>query len=222
MNAENPVTVAYAEDHTAVRKSIISYIHGLGGIKVVIEAANGKELIEKIEKADVKPDLCIVDIRMPLMNGFEAISVIKQKWKEIKTLVLTAFAEEMYVLRMIRAGVNGYLSKDCDPEEIKEALLSIYRTGIYYSELFAQKIAIALHSKKINVPDFTDREQTFLKHCCTDLTYTQIAQIMKSTPKSVEGYRDSLFRKLKVNSRVSLALFAVQTGIVPLECGPIR
>lgn len=222
MNVENPVTVAYAEDHTAVRKSIISYIQSLGGVKVTIEASNGKELIEKIEKADRKPDLCMVDIRMPLMNGFEAISVIKQKWKDIKTLVLTTFAEEMYVLRMIRAGVNGYLSKDCDPQEIKKALLAIHHNGIYYSDLFAQKIAIALHSKKMSIPDFTDREQTFLKHCCSDLTYTQIAQIMKSTPKSVEGYRDSLFKKLKVNSRVSLALFAVQTGIVPLESGPIR
>lgn len=221
MENPTPVTVAYAEDHTAVRKGIISYMQSLGGVEIVIEAANGKELIEKIDKAPVKPDLCMIDIRMPLMNGFEAVAIIKQKWESIKTLVLTTFAEEMYVLRMIRAGVNGYLSKDCDPEEIKKALLTIYRTGIYYSELFAQKIAIALHNNKISVPDFTAREQDFLKHCCSDLTYIQIAHLMKCTPKSVEGYRDSLFKKLKVNSRVSLALFAVQSGIVPLESGPL-
>lgn len=221
METPASVTVAYAEDHTAVRKSIISYIHGLGGVEVIIEASNGKELIEKIEKAPVKPDLCMVDIRMPLMNGFEAVAIIKERWKDMKTLVLTAFAEEMYVLRMIKAGVNGYLSKDCDPDEIKKAMISIYRTGIYYSELFAQKIAVALHNNRISMADFTAKEQDFLKHCCSDLTYIQIAQVMKSTPKSVEGYRDSLFKKLKVNSRVSLALFAVQIGIVPLESGPI-
>ncbi len=221
MKNQTPITVAYAEDHTAVRKSIISYMHSLGGVEVIIEASNGKELIEKIDQAPVKPDLCMTDIRMPLMNGFEAIAIIKQKWQNIKTLVLTAFAEEMYVVRMIRAGVNGYLCKDCDPEEIKQALISIYKTGIYYSELFARKIALALHNNEISMPDFTAREQDFLKHCCSDLTYIQIAHLMKGTPKSIEGYRDSLFKKLKINSRVILALFAVKTGTVPLESGPL-
>lgn len=218
----NPVLIAYAEDHTSVRKSIISYIHDLGGIKVIIDAANGKELIEKIEESDVKPHVCLIDIRMPELNGFETISTIKQKWKGIKTLVLTTYVEEMYVLRMIRAGVNGYLSKACDPEEIKEAVLSIHQKGIYFSDLFAEKLAIALQRQESKIPNFTEKELTFLKYCCSDMTYLQIAQVMKSTPKSIEGYRDSLFKKLQVNSRVSLALFAVRSGIVPMESGPIQ
>lgn len=217
-----PVTVAYAEDHTSVRKSIISYLHDLSGIEVIIDAANGKDLIGQIEKSGSLPDVCLIDIRMPELNGFETIAAIKQKWKGMKTLVLSTYVEEMYVLRMIRAGVNGYLSKACDPEEIKEALLAIHHKGTYFSELFAQKLAIAVQHNESRIPNFTEKELTFLKHCCSDMTYLQIAQLMKSTPKSVEGYRDSLFKKLEVNSRVSLALFAVRTGIVPMESAPIQ
>lgn len=218
----DPVTVAYAEDHTSVRKSIISYLHDLGGIKVVIDAASGIEFIEKMEASDSIPDVCLIDIRMPELNGFETIAAIKQKWKGIKTLVLSSYVEELYVLRMIRAGVNGYLSKACDPEEIKAAILSIHQNGIYYSDLFAEKLAVAVQNGHLKIADFTEKELVLLKYCCTDMTYVQIAQTMRTTPKSIEGYRDNLFRKLQVNSRVSLALFAVRSGIVPMESGPIQ
>jgi len=212
-----PIMVAYAEDHTAVRKSIISYIHDLGDIRVFIEASNGRELIDQIDKSRKKPDICMIDIRMPGMNGFETISLLRQKWKRIKTLVLTTFMEEMYLLRMLRAGANGYLSKDCDPEAIKEALMTIHRNENYYPDTFTRKITSAIQANALKIPDFTEKERQFLKYCCSDLTYLQIAQVMRGTPKSIEGYRDSLFRKLQVNSRVRLALFAVQSGIVPLE-----
>jgi two-component system invasion response regulator UvrY len=217
-----PVTIAYADDHNSVRKSIMSYLHDLGGIEVIIDAANGKELIEQIENSAIKPDVCLVDIRMPELNGFETISAIRHKWKGMKTLVLSTYVEEMYVLRMIRAGVNGYLSKSCDPEEIKDAILSIHHKGNYFSPLFSESMAIAIQNKESKIPNFTEKELVFLKHCCSDMTYLQIAQVMKSTPKSIEGYRDSLFKKLRVNSRVSLALFAVRSGIVPIDSAPIQ
>jgi two-component system invasion response regulator UvrY len=225
MNKSSPsgiVRVAYAEDHIAVRKGIISYIHDLGGVEVIIEADNGRELIEKIAGTSQMPDVCILDINMPAMNGFETIDVLRSKWPDMKTLILSTFVEELYVVRMIRAGVNGYLSKACDPLEIKEALISIHEKGNYYSDLFVEKIAVAIQDHKFKIPNFTERELCFLKHCCSDLTYTAIAQLMKSTPKSVEGYRDSLFKKLNVTSRVSLALFAVKAGIVPTETCPVR
>ncbi|WP_118975275.1 response regulator transcription factor [Taibaiella koreensis] len=221
-NENSPVLVAYAEDHVAVRKGITSYLHYLGDVNIIIEASNGKELITKLEKSDRWPDICLLDIKMPEMNGFETVSVIKKKWPDMKMLILSTFSEELYVVRMIRAGVNGYLSKSCEPTEIKKALIAIRDKGIYYSDLFLQKMTIAAQEHKLKTAQLTEKELCFLKHCCSDLTYIGIAKLMKCTPKSVEGYRDSLFRKLRVSSRVSLALFAVQLGIILIDNGPAR
>ena len=215
------LTVAYAEDHTAVRLSIINYIHDLGGVRVVMDANNGLALLALLEAAETLPDICMLDIKMPEMDGFELLSKLKEQWPSLKTLVLSTFSEELYVIKMIRAGVNGYLTKDCDPEEIKQALISIHTHGIYYSELFASNMQVSLQPHGPILPDFSGKELQFLKHCCSDLTYAQIARAMKTTPKSAEGMRDSLFKKLKINSRVMLALFAVRSGIVPTESGPI-
>ena len=211
------ILVAYADDHNAVRKGIISYLEDLGGIKIIIEAANGKELSDKIAFSETKPDICIIDINMPVMNGFETVAYLGAKWPGIRTLVLSVYVDDRYVIKMIRAGANGYLPKSCDPEEIKTALIAIYSTGRYHSPLYLDNIQSALSESRLKMPSLTEREIVFLKHCCSDMTYIQIAQVMKCTAKSVEGYRDSLFRKIQVNSRVSLALFAVKTGIVTLD-----
>jgi two-component system invasion response regulator UvrY len=220
MTNTNPVTVAYAEDHTAVRISIVNYLHDIGGVQVIIQAANGTELINVINESDIQPDICMLDIKMPEMDGFELLAHIKREWPTMKTLVLSTFTEELYVIKMIRAGVNGYLTKDCDPQEIIDALLAIKNNGVYYSELFASKIEMALHNKDVAIPELSAKEVQFLKWCCSDYTYNQIAKYMKTTPKSIEGIRDSLFKKLKVNSRVMLALFAARSGVTPTESGP--
>lgn len=218
---KNPVTIAYAEDHIAVRRAITTYLNQLGGIEVVAEAGNGKELIEKIESAGIVPDVCLIDLKMPVLNGFETVPILRQKWKDIKILVLSGFEEELYVVKMLRAGVNGYLSKYCEPEEIKEAIMAVNDQGRYYSELYLQHIALAAEQNWKQPAKFSERERLFLIHSCSDLTYAEIARKMKCSIKSVEGYRDNLFRKLDVNSRISLVLYAIKSGLVPLENNPM-
>jgi len=216
-NAEGrKILVAFADDHTTVRKTVAAFLTGLGGIEVVVQAANGKELIDAIEALETKPDVAILDINMPVMNGFETVQMLKERWEGIKILVLTTFMDELYVCKMIRYGANGYLSKDCDPEEIKRALVAIKEQGMYYSDFFVEKMAVVVKDKK-KEPRITERELQFMKHCISDLTYFQIASLMKTTQKSVEGYRDSLFRKLGVNSRVGLAVFAIKSGLVTID-----
>lgn len=217
---KNKIAVAYADDHVAVRKAITSYLHDLGGIDVTIEADNGKELIEKIGTGPV-PDVCIIDLKMPVLNGFETVPILRQKWKDMKILVLSTFVEEPYVVKMIRAGVNGYLSKSCDPEEIKAALMAIHSEGRYYSELFMENVALAVQQEHERPVRISEKERVFLVHSCSDMSYAEIALKMKCTVKSVEGYRDNLFRKLGVNSRVSLVLYAIRSGLVPIENNPI-
>lgn len=220
-NLKIPITVAYADDHIAVRKGIISYLHDLGGIKVILEANNGRELIEQLDKCTKRPDVCLIDIKMPEMNGFETVSIIKQKWADQKILILSTYTEDMYVIRMIRAGVNGFLSKACDPEEIKKALISIFRDGVYSSDLYVEKAMLSVRNPKLMIPNLSERERRFLILSCSDYTYAQIAQVMVCTAKSVEGYRDSLFKKLQIKNRASLVLFAIKSGIVPIDSSPI-
>jgi len=217
METLSPIRIAYAEDHTIVRKGVIALLESLGGIVVDIEAENGKELISKIEMTGQLPDVCVLDIDMPVMNGFETLIYLKKKWPEIKTLVLTLYHEDLYIIKMIRNGANGYLVKRCSPHEIKKALQSICNNGYYYSEVANHQYFKLVNNKVIRLPNFTPKEIEVLRYSCTDLSYAEIGEKMKTTQRSVEGIRDSLFKKLDVHSRSSLVICAIKYGIVTID-----
>lgn len=220
METDSVIHVAFADDHQIVRESITSMLVKQGGIAIDIEAENGQELLEKLESASVLPDICMIDISMPVMDGFTALLEIRKKWPKMKTLILTAFDDEMYVIRMIQAGANGYLLKKSSIKETKEAILSIYSVGYYYSENANRTLFHLNDTNSIKMQGFSEQEIEVLKYCCTELKYGEIAQKMNTTLNGIEGCRDRLFIKLKVNSRVGLALFAVRFGLCPLENNP--
>ncbi len=217
MTALPTIHIAYAEDHTIVRKGIISFINNLGGIEVDIDVNNGKDLINEIAKAKQIPDVCLLDINMPGMNGFDTIIELRKRWPHIRILVLTVFDIDIYIIRMIMSGANGYLLKSCNPEEIKEAIVSIFCNGMYFSELITHNFVQDIKNGVITIPNLTGREMQVLKYSCSEMNYARIAEKLGTTTRSVEGYRDSLFRKLQVHNRVSLALLAVQFGLVQME-----
>lgn len=214
MKAQQIVRIGFAEDHTAVRKTIAHYINQSGKFNVTVEAANGRELLQKLESTSELPDLCIVDIGMPELNGFDTVDQLRTSWPHIGILVMTMHDEECMIIRMIRSGANGYLLKSCDPDEILTALTSIHKHGIYSEGAINSYLVKALRKDDIRFPSLTAKEMEFLRYCCSDMTYEQIATKMKNTIRSVYGFRDSLFRKLDVHSRVSLVLFAVRMGYV--------
>jgi len=214
---DEPIRVAFADDHIAVRKGIIAFINNLGGIQFDIEADNGKELLKQIEKAGECPDVCLLDINMPEMNGFDTLIELKKKWPDIKVIILTVFELENYIIRMVRNGANGYLLKSCDPREIKKAILSVYHDGMYYSNKMNPNFFQAILGGDIKLANLTAKEIQVLKYSCSDLHFTQIAKKIGTTPRSVDGIRDSLHKKLNVNSRIGLAMFAVQVGLVTIE-----
>lgn len=220
MKNEEPISLAYAEDHVVVRKGVIALINSLGGIRVDIEAGDGKELLAQISKAEHKPDVCLLDINMPVMNGLDTLTELRKKWPDIGVLVLSGVGLDMVIVNMIMKGANGYLLKNCRPEEVKEGVLSVYNDGIYFSNVVTRNYFHGIRNKEIRHSHFTENELNVLKKCCSSLSYAEIAKEMNTTTRSVEGLRDSLFKKLQMNNRVSLAMFAVQTGIVPIE-GPI-
>ncbi|MBS1614919.1 MAG: response regulator transcription factor [Bacteroidetes bacterium] len=204
------IRVAFADDHAAGRMGIAMYLEELGGISVEIQADNGKQLIEELEKAKTLPDICILDVNMPKMNGLDALKAIRTKWPAMKFLAMSAFPSEHLVIPMIRNGAGGYLLKTCFPEEIKEALIAIYETGFYNSEFVSQKL------RQTHV-ELTDDEMKVLKASCSEQTYKEIGAKLNKSPKSVDKYRDSLFRKLNIKTRPGLVLYAIQSGLVPIE-----
>lgn len=212
----NIIKIAVAEDHEVVRKGVISLINGFGGFDVIIEAGNGKELFDKLCNAVELPDIMVMDISMPVWDGYETLEAVRRRWPSMKSLILTMHKHEFAIIKMFRSGANGYLLKNCRPTELQDAIQSIYDKGIYFSEVASGNL---YHHMKFSemIPEFTDREIHLLKLSHTDMTYTQIGAVMGVSERTVAGYRTSLFEKLKVNSRAGLVVCGIQMGLIPVE-----
>ena len=206
------IKIAIADDHTIFRKAIIDMISAQGDGKVILDAINGKELIEKIERSPELPDVCIIDINMPVMNGYDTVLAIKEKWPTIKVLALSMINEEFSAIKMLRNGANGYIVKDCDPRDLHDAILGVYNNTYYHSELVTSRMIHSLQHNK-DITNISEKEMELLKYSCSDLTYKQIAEKMHVSPRTIDDYRDALFAKLNVKSRTALALFALRMGV---------
>ncbi|MBS1689954.1 MAG: response regulator transcription factor [Bacteroidetes bacterium] len=211
------IHVAYADDHALVRTSILSYIQNLGGICADIEANNGLELIKQLEYAAKLPDVVMLDINMPGMDGFETLQYLKQKWPHIKSLILTAFEAEWHLIKMINIGANGYLLKNCNPRAIKQALETIHEFGFYYADAAEEHFYNKVQDGKIKLPHISEKEMEYLKYCPTDMSYSQIAVQMNTTVKAIEGCMARLCEKLHIKGRIGLAMFAIQFGYSKID-----
>lgn len=212
---DDKILIAIADDHTLLRRGLADLIDSFGPFKVLIEANNGQELIDKLQSTDQLPHICILDINMPELDGFGALLQIKKKWSSLKVLALSMYNNEYTIIRMLRGGANGYLLKNCDPNEFKNALLVINDRGFYEAGLYEKGIFNkSLHERAVTI---TAKELEFLKHCCSELAYKEIAVKMQVSPRTVEDYRDNLFKKLKLNTRTGLVMYALSCGLVSID-----
>jgi len=216
METETLINLAVADDHEMFRKGVIEIITSFGGFNILFDAESGKELLEKLAQLKTLPDIIIIDISMPNGDGYETMVAIKKKYPEQRVLVLTMHRHELAVIRMYRDGANGYMLKNSNPKELKKALLSIYETGLYVSGVAANHFINTIRHADI-LPSLNEKEIQLIKLCCTDLTYPEIAVKMKITERSVAGYRDNLFQKLRVNSRSGLVICAIKIGLVAVD-----
>jgi two-component system invasion response regulator UvrY len=208
------------DDHTLLRNGLASLVKSLGHT-VLFEADNGKDFVEKL-KPQYLPDVILLDINMPEMDGYETAKWLKLKYPKIKVLALSMYDDENSIIRMLRCGARGYILKDSEPVELKEAIESLIHKGYYHSELVSGKLIQAINGideeetglKKLVA--LNEREIDFLKYTCTELTYKEIADKMFVSPRTIDGYRDALFEKLKVKTRVGLAIYAIKNGVVNL------
>ncbi|HYC29609.1 MAG TPA: response regulator transcription factor, partial [Chitinophagaceae bacterium] len=191
---------------------------------VLFEAENGNDLKDKLNRKAL-PDIILMDIEMPDMDGYETAEWLQKHFPDINILVISMFESEESILRMLRMGVRGYLSKDIEVEDMHKALDAIANKGFYYSDFVAGIMAHTIvnnsfnkHTKSENeiLKELAENEREFLKLACTDMTYQKIADKMCLSPKTIDGYREALFQKFNVRSRVGLAMYAVKHGLVKL------
>lgn len=209
------ISIAVVDDHRLFREGLIRLIKSFGmDFKVTIEAQNGKDLINCLQVNPV-PDVALVDIEMPQMNGFETIEFLKKEHPSVKVLVLTMVENDTTLIRMLRLGIKGFLSKDIDPVELKTAIISACNNEFYQTPNLTNQIITALNkSGEEAVSEISDQEKKFLELACTELTYKEIAHQMCLSVKTIDGYRANLFEKFGVKSRVGLVLFAFKNGLI--------
>lgn len=210
---DDMLLVAVADDHTIVRKGIIELINNFGNFRVTIEAANGRELIENMKSAEQLPNVVLLDINMPELNGYETAAIIKNDWPEVKMLALSMHEHDYSIIKMLRNGVHGYILKGMEPGELKDALRQVGQYGYYHSDLVSGRLIYAIHADKENELNLSQNEMEFLSHCCTDLTYKEIGVKMKLSQRTIESYRDALLKKLHIRSRSGLVVFAINMGL---------
>lgn len=214
---EPAVLIAIADDHAVVRDSISNMVSGFGKFRVIIKAGNGKELIEQLKKANPFPEICILDIQMPEMNGYETMEYIRKHWPDLKVLALSMLEDEFAIIRMLKLGASGYLSKASDMEELQKALVYIHEKGYYSSEFIASNYFRSIKNDKQPTTNITDRQMEFLKYCCTELSMKEIADKMSISTSTALSYRNALCDKLNLTTRQGLAIYAIKSGIVSFE-----
>lgn len=210
--------MAITDDHVLLRNALARLVNSFEGYSVLTEADNGKDLKAKIQQHLV-PDIVLLDVNMPEMDGFETTQWLRKNYPHIKVLVLSMLSDEKTIIKMFRLGAKGYLLKNTDPEELKKALDSIVAKNVYLSEYVSGKLVSGLHKDaELGVKPIilNEKERDFLKWTCTELAYKDIAVKMNLSPRTIDDYRQSLFNKLKVHSRVGLVMYAIRNGIVEI------
>ena len=215
INPTRKIQVAITDDHTLLRNALARVVNSFDGYTVLLEADNGKDLRNKIMQHLV-PDVVLLDVNMPVMDGFETTQWLRKNYPFIKILALSMLSDEKTIIKMFRLGAKGYLLKNTDADELKKALDAVINKNVYLSEYVSAKLVSGLHTdtgENIKPTLLNEREKEFLRWACTELTYKDIAEKMNLSPRTVDDYRQSLFTRLKVHSRVGLVLYAIRNGI---------
>lgn len=212
-------SVAIVNDHILLRNGLANLIRGLETYAILFEANNGKDFIKQLQPRYL-PDIVLQDINTPERDGYETALWLKRNYPGIKILALSQYDNEHSIIRMMKNGSKGYILKDIDPLQFRRALDSLLRKGFYYSELISGKLIHAVsqldESEEAlkSIVSLNAREIDFLKLVCSEMTYKEIAEKMFLSARTIDGYRDALFEKLNVKSRVGLVLFAIKNNIV--------
>lgn len=212
------IKVAIADDHKIFRKGVILSLRHYSNIKFVLEADNGEELLNHLDEA--KPDVILMDLRMPVKDGIEATKFISKHYPNIAVIVLTMHEDDRFVTHLMENGANGYLLKSTDPAEIKKAITDVVSKGYYLNNFVNRILLKRAHNKTKSIPslnnDFpvTDKEKDVLRYICMEFTSQEIGQKMEISPRTVESIKERLMERFGVKNTAGLVFFAVKNNLV--------
>ena len=215
--SKRPINICIVDDHQLFLSSLKGLVSSLPNFNVLDGFSDGDEIVAYLEAKNKMPDIVLLDVQMKRMGGIETCGWLRENFPSIKVLALSMEEDEDKVLGMLRAGAKGYLLKDIHPEILQHAINEVYLNGFYYTEEVT-KTLLKSSDPGTNKTGVTlkEREIEFLKLCCSERTYKEVAAEMFLSPKTIENYREALFQKLNVKSRIGLVLFAIKEKIVIL------
>lgn len=209
-----PYSVVIVDDHTLLSQAIAAMVNTFDKFKVLYTCKNGQEVIDKFSDSPKNiPDLVLMDINMPIMNGIETTEWITNHHPSVDVMALSVEDAEVTILKMLKAGAVGYLLKDTEKSVLEHALTEVVENGFFHTKDVTNLLMQSLSGSSKNTVTFKERELTFMKLACTELTYKEIADKMFLSPKTIDGYRDVLFSKLNVKNRVGLVMYAIKNKI---------
>ncbi|HAT63468.1 MAG TPA: DNA-binding response regulator [Flavobacteriaceae bacterium] len=206
-------SVVVVDDHNLLSQAIGGLVEGFEEFSVLYTCKNGQELLDKINDTKKIPDIVLMDVNMPILNGIETTQHLHKDFPDIKVLALSIEEDEKTILKMLRAGAKGYLMKDVKKAELEKALLEVMEKGFYHTNTVTKVLVDSLTDTENSHLVLKDREIDFIKYACTEMTYREIAEKMFLSPKTVEGYRDAIFEKLNLRNRTGLVIYAIKNKI---------
>ena len=216
-NLDAVIKVAIADDHTLFRTGVKTSLSSRKDIQMVAEAENGMQLLNLLKH--IHPDVVLLDIQMPIMDGLSTLPEIKKLYPDVKVIMLSMHNDHSMITRMMEIGANSYLTKESDSETIYQAIVTCYQQEFFFNDLTNKALLNGLRQKKPNemvTPDvhLSEKEITILKLMCEEKSTKEIADMVDLSPRTVEAIRDKLKTKTGVKSMAGLVLYAVKAGIV--------
>lgn len=211
------IKIAIADDYKIFRDGLKVGLSTDENLNVMMEADNGEDLLKGLESTT--PDVILMDLKMPIMDGMEATKLVRKKYPSIKVLVVTMYEDDKFIIHLMENGANGYLLKNAESDEIRKSIYAVYENGYYFNDLVNKALLKKLVLKNNFKPSFnqnidlTEREIQVLKLICEEKTAAEIGKEIFLSPRSVEGIRQRLIEKIGVRNTAGIVMFAVKNGL---------
>lgn len=205
-----------ADDHAMLRKGLIRLLVMSGSYDSLFDVDNGNEVIEKLKNHQI-PDILILDVNMAGKDGHETALWVSTHYPQVKILALSMYNDETTILKMIQSGASGYITKNSEPEKLKEAINTLYEKGVYLPDSLSAKVFSGIKNNSLHndnrLPVLSEKERTFLSLLCKEHSYIEIAEQMFLSPRTIDDYRKKLTKKLNVKGKSGLIVYAMNNGL---------